>query len=108
MRAALSAVLLAGAAGTTARPLPRGLLRADAELSVSGFSAGASAAVQLAVAHSSRVAGLGVFAGKPYWCERGAGRAAYNGTSREVCRERPRAVDVGALLEYAELSLIHI
>jgi poly(3-hydroxybutyrate) depolymerase len=44
-------------------------LQAAAErLTVSGLSSGAYMAVQLAVAHSARVGGVGVFAGGPYYC----------------------------------------
>jgi pimeloyl-ACP methyl ester carboxylesterase len=44
-------------------------LEADRErLTVSGLSSGAYMAVQYAVAHSSRVNGVGVFAGGPYYC----------------------------------------
>jgi poly(3-hydroxybutyrate) depolymerase len=50
-----------------AQPLPR--LQADAEpLTVSGLSSGGFMAVQLAVAHSKRFRGVGVFAGGPYYC----------------------------------------
>ena len=42
---------------------------ADRErLTVSGVSSGAYMAVQFVVAHSSRVNGVGVFAGGPYYC----------------------------------------
>ena len=37
-------------------------------VTVSGLSSGAFMAVQLAVAHSARVNGVGVFAGGPYYC----------------------------------------
>ncbi|HSQ09338.1 MAG TPA: depolymerase [Burkholderiaceae bacterium] len=37
-------------------------------ITVSGLSSGAFMAVQLAVAHSARVNGVGVFAGGPYYC----------------------------------------
>jgi len=59
--------LLALATAAGAQPLPR--LQADAEpLTVSGLSSGGYMAVQLAVAHSKRFRGVGVFAGGPYYC----------------------------------------
>jgi pimeloyl-ACP methyl ester carboxylesterase len=59
--------LLAFATAAGAQPLPR--LQADAEpLTVSGLSSGGYMAVQLAVAHSKRFRGVGVFAGGPYYC----------------------------------------
>jgi poly(3-hydroxybutyrate) depolymerase len=59
--------LLAWATAAGAQPLPR--LQADAEpLTVSGLSSGGYMAVQLAVAHSKRIRGVGVFAGGPYYC----------------------------------------
>jgi poly(3-hydroxybutyrate) depolymerase len=59
--------LLAFAPAAGAQPLPR--LQADAEpLTVSGLSSGGYMAVQLAVAHSKRFRGVGVFAGGPYYC----------------------------------------
>lgn len=57
--------LLAPAAG--AQKLP-GLDAEVDRITVSGLSSGAYMAVQLAVAHSARVAGVGVFAGGPYYC----------------------------------------
>ena len=71
------------------------------DVTVSGLSAGASMASQVAVALSSRVRGAAIFAGKPYWCEQAAGRSKYNGTSDEHCRQAPEAVDVGALVDFA-------
>jgi poly(3-hydroxybutyrate) depolymerase len=48
-------------------------------VTVSGLSAGGYMAVQVHVAHSSRVAGAGVIAGGPYYCAQGSLRTArYN------------------------------
>jgi poly(3-hydroxybutyrate) depolymerase len=59
------AVCTLPAAGQPA--LPR--LAADGDrVTVSGLSAGAYMASQLAVAHSARIRGVGVFAGGPYYC----------------------------------------
>lgn len=58
-------LLLTGAAG--AQRLPGFDAQAD-RITVSGLSSGAYMAVQVAVAHSARVAGVGVFAGGPYYC----------------------------------------
>jgi poly(3-hydroxybutyrate) depolymerase len=68
MRCAIIAsglLLLAGA--STAQHLPALEAQAD-RITVSGLSSGAFMAVQIAVAHSARVAGVGVFAGGPYYC----------------------------------------
>jgi poly(3-hydroxybutyrate) depolymerase len=63
-----TAATLAGVTLTaSAQTLPA--LALDAEtFTVSGLSSGAYMAVQLAVAHSARVTGVGVFAGGPYYC----------------------------------------
>ena len=50
-----------------AQALPRLNARVD-EWTVSGLSSGAYMASQIAVAHSARVRGVGVFAGGPYYC----------------------------------------
>src|SRR5262249_38809418 len=53
-----------------AQPLPA--LAADAwDVTTSGISSGGFMAVQLHVAHSSVVPGLGVLAGGPYYCAQG-------------------------------------
>jgi len=62
---AASLTLLAPVAG--AQKLPALDAQVD-RITVSGLSSGAYMAVQLAVAHSARVAGVGVFAGGPYYC----------------------------------------
>jgi poly(3-hydroxybutyrate) depolymerase len=60
-------LLLACLPALAAEPLPR--LKAEARgVTVSGLSSGGSMAVQFHVAHSSFVAGAGVFAGAPYYC----------------------------------------
>lgn len=41
-------------------------------ISVSGFDSGANMAVQLAVAHSASIAGIGTIGGAPYNCSRGS------------------------------------
>jgi poly(3-hydroxybutyrate) depolymerase len=64
---AFAAGLLAGAAALAQERLPA--LGADGgRVTVSGLSAGGYMASQLAVAHSARVRGVGVFAGGPYYC----------------------------------------
>jgi pimeloyl-ACP methyl ester carboxylesterase len=54
-------------AATAADRLPALNAQGD-RFTVSGLSSGAYMAVQVAVAHSARVAGVGVFAGGPYYC----------------------------------------
>jgi poly(3-hydroxybutyrate) depolymerase len=60
-----------------AEPLPA--LGADASnVTVSGVSSGGYMAVQLHVAHSATVSGVGVVAGGPYYCAQGSLWAAYH------------------------------
>lgn len=65
--AIIAAGLLLLAGTTNAQRLPGLEAQAD-KITVSGLSSGAYMAVQVAVAHSARVAGVGVFAGGPYYC----------------------------------------
>lgn len=66
--AVLSVASSIGQAGAQ-KTVPLPALHAQAErVTVSGLSSGAYMAGQLAVAHSARVAGIGVFAGGPYYC----------------------------------------
>jgi len=60
-----------------AEPLPA--LRADLKaVTASGLSSGGYMAVQLHVAHSAMVKGVGVIAGGPYYCAHGSLWTAYN------------------------------
>ena len=68
-------LLLIFRAALAADPLPS--LHAQAEVTASGVSSGAYMAVQLHVAHSATVRGVGAIAGGPYYCARGALSAAY-------------------------------
>ena len=62
-------VLVLGAGGVAAEAQKLPALNAEAErITVSGLSSGAYMAVQIAVAHSARIGGVGVFAGGPYYC----------------------------------------
>jgi poly(3-hydroxybutyrate) depolymerase len=66
-RLVVAAAVACIAHAASAQLLPA--LNADAErITVSGLSSGAYMAVQIAVAHSARVGGVGVFAGGPYYC----------------------------------------
>jgi poly(3-hydroxybutyrate) depolymerase len=67
---ALAALLIALCAHA-AEPLPA-LHAARDGVTASGVSSGGYMAVQLQVAHSSRVAGVGVIAGGPYYCAQGS------------------------------------
>lgn len=67
---AASAFFLCGA-GFAAEPLP-GYGADIAALTVSGVSSGGYMAVQMHVAHSSRVKGVGALAAGPYFCARGS------------------------------------
>lgn len=48
------------------------------QTSVSGVSAGANMAVQIHIAHSKNMIGIGVIAGGPYYCSQGDHMTAYN------------------------------
>lgn len=73
---ALVALLLVWGHGIAADRLPG--FEADATgVTASGLSSGGYMAVQLHVAHSSIVAGSGVFAGGPYYCAKGSLLTAY-------------------------------
>ena len=64
-------IIAAGAAWMTVAAAAQRLPALDAygdRITVSGLSSGAFMAVQLAVAHSARINGVGVFAGGPYYC----------------------------------------
>mgnify|MGYP006208388015 CR=1 FL=1 len=67
----LAFVLLLGSLPALAGPLPA--LRADTKaVTASGLSSGGYLAVQLHVAHSRQVKGVGVIAGGPYYCAQGS------------------------------------
>src|SRR5262245_5722308 len=72
-----------------AQPLPA--LAADAgDVTTSGISSGAFMAVQLHVAHSSLVRGVGVLAGGPYYCAQGnAWTATHNCMQPEAATPVP-------------------
>ena len=57
-------------------------------------------AVQYHVAHSATIRGAAVFAGKPYWCEKGVTRAVSHGNTDD-CLKHPDQVDVSSLVQYA-------
>jgi poly(3-hydroxybutyrate) depolymerase len=85
-----------------AQTLPR--LQADADpLTVSGLSSGGFMAVQLAVAHSKRFRGVGVFAGGPYYCVglnplRAEGVCTHGTpTGAEAVREARRLAAIGLI-----------
>jgi hypothetical protein len=64
-------------AAQAAEPLPA--LQADTrELTVSGVSAGAYMAIQMHVANSARVTGVGALAAGPYYCAQGSLWSAWN------------------------------
>ena len=67
---ALAGLFIALAAHA-AEPLPA-LHAARDGITVSGVSSGGYMAVQLHVAHSARIAGVGVIAGGPYYCAQGS------------------------------------
>jgi poly(3-hydroxybutyrate) depolymerase len=71
----LLACLFASSGLFAAEPLPA--LDADKAATVSGVSSGAYMAVQLHVAHSSTVKGVGAIAGGPYYCAKGSVWSAY-------------------------------
>jgi len=52
--------------------LPRIAHLDGTRITISGLSSGAAMAVQLGVAYSARVSGVGIIAGPPYLCARGS------------------------------------
>lgn len=70
------AMVLAACRALASDPLPA--LGADAGVTASGISSGGFMAVQLHVAHSRSVKGVGVLAGGPYYCAQGSLWAALN------------------------------
>ena len=72
-------LLLAGlcSAASAAEPLP-GFGAESSTFTVSGVSAGGYMAVQMHVALSSRVSGVGALAAGPYWCAQGSISTAMN------------------------------
>lgn len=58
--------------------LPRIARLDNTRITVSGLSSGAAMALQIGVAYSSRVSGVGIIAGPPYLCAGGSLLKAYN------------------------------
>lgn len=78
--ACLAVVLSCISANALGQPqgLPR-VARLDvSHVTVSGLSSGAAMAVQIGVAYSSRVSGVGIIAGPPYLCAEGSVFNAFN------------------------------
>jgi poly(3-hydroxybutyrate) depolymerase len=74
---ALALVLAALALPAAAQPALPALHAQERGITASGVSSGGYMAVQLHVAHSAAVAGVGVIAGGPYYCAHGSAFAAY-------------------------------
>jgi poly(3-hydroxybutyrate) depolymerase len=85
----LSGLALAAAA---AEPLPRLAANRDA-VTVSGLSSGAYMAVQMQVAHSQLIRGVGVIAGGPYDCARGSAFRALKNCMSATPDAPPPTVD---------------
>lgn len=72
IRSSILFVALFGATAACALDAPPPLPRLEREqFTVSGLSSGAAMAVQMGVAHSSRVRGIGILSGPPYLCAQG-------------------------------------
>jgi poly(3-hydroxybutyrate) depolymerase len=67
----LLSILLHGSYARALFSLP-GYNAVKDQTTVSGFSSGAFMAVQLHIAHSKTIKGVGVFAGGPYYCSKGS------------------------------------
>ncbi len=77
LAAALTALLSASA--SSAAEAPPAMPELDrTHFTVSGLSSGAAMAVQMGVAHSSRVRGIGIVSGPPYLCAQGLVTRATN------------------------------
>ena len=87
---ALSLLLLATSVAAAPPPLP-GLAANTAEVTVSGISSGAYAAVQFQVAYSTIVRGAGVLAGGPYYCAKGSVNRALGNCMEPIGKEAPPA-----------------
>ncbi|MGX6999569.1 extracellular catalytic domain type 2 short-chain-length polyhydroxyalkanoate depolymerase [Caballeronia sp. KNU42] len=93
---------------TTVAPLPA--LNIDiTQTSVSGLSAGGFMAVQLGVAYSSIIKGVGVVAGGPYYCSQGSELIATTKCSctllpGSACEVTPASTDVLTLVSFTKAS----
>eukprot|EP01043_Picozoa_sp_COSAG02_P080794 COSAG02_NODE_19388_length_884_cov_1.236943_1_plen_248_part_00 len=114
-------LLLGAAAAPSAEPLPA--LNIDpSAITISGISSGADFVVNLHVAHSSVIKGVGVFAGQAYHCAvtrfpKDPALKMFKGLNSSVpvcdgcspgetleydhCKQNPEYVDVDLLVEYA-------
>ena len=70
-RTFVAVALLASASAAPALDSPPPLNLDHRHFTVSGLSSGAAMAVQMGVAHSSRVRGIGIVSGPPYLCAQG-------------------------------------
>lgn len=70
-RTFVAVVLLASASAAPALDAPPTLNLDQRKFTVSGLSSGAAMAVQMGVAHSARVRGIGIVSGPPYLCAQG-------------------------------------
>lgn len=75
------------------------LCSASVTYTVSGFSAGAFMAVQLHVAYSNSVNGVGVISGGPYYCTMGSLSRV-----QTACTANAYLIDLAPLVSYAELQ----
>ncbi len=103
LRSALGVFLLAASCAAISLASAAPPLRAyDADVrqtSVSGISSGAAMAVQLDVAYSSIMKGVGVVAGPPYGCAQGSAYAALS-----TCMSASTPIDAGALVRLTKDS----
>jgi poly(3-hydroxybutyrate) depolymerase len=104
--ASLLAIPLHSPAAHAAESEPLPALNIDIrETSLSGLSSGGFMAVQLQVAHSSIVRGVGIIAAGPYYCAQGSVLAATTRCSctldstHTVCSVTPTSTDVPALVD---------
>ena len=105
-------------------PLP-GLNIDPASVTISGISSGADFVVNLHVAHSSVIKGLGVFAGQAYHCAvtrfpkdplvpASTSVPVCDGCPKgqtlgyDHCKQHPEFVDVDMLVEYAKNQVIRL
>eukprot|EP00729_Bicosta_minor_P028416 gene28416-24868_t len=68
LQSVVSALTLTPSPSAAATPLLPSLSIDPGSISISGLSSGADFVVQLQVAHSALIKGVGVFAGQPYHC----------------------------------------
>lgn len=83
---------------TAAQSLPRLAIDED-QISVSGVSSGGAMAIQVHVAYSASIMGVGVFAAPPYWCAEANLEIALS-----ACLTKPTLINVQELVDATDYA----